>query len=178
MAAEKLLREAELLEKLIETAFAGVQYPGDAALLHPSHSEAHREIVGFQGQLWNRDWRHVPREVIEENYSSLLFFSAQAFRFYLPAYMSLALGVQLGGSASKVLPFTLYSLNPESDDRGFLEHFLSQVEGFSKQQEEAVRSFLEAIHDHQDDEILRREAGQALQRYWGRTQSLETDAAC
>lgn len=165
MAAEEL-RRAGLLKKLIETAFADVRHPGDAALLHPSHSDAHGEIVDFRGQPWNKDWKRVPREVIEENYSSLLFLSAQAFRFYLPAYMSRALGVQRDDSASQVLPFTLYSLNPESDDPAFLRHFLSQVEGFTTQQEEAVRSFLEAIRDHQDDEILRREAGQALQRYW------------
>lgn len=178
MAAKELLREARLLKKLIERAFADVRRPGDAALLHPSHSEAHVEIAHFLGQPWNRDWRHVPRQVIQENYSSLLFFSAQAFRFYLPAYMSLALGEQLDGAASKVLPFTLYSLNPESDDSGFLRHFLSQVEGFTQQQEEAVRSFLEAIRDHQDDEILRREADQALQRYWRKVQLSQTDVAC
>ena len=160
---------------MIEEAFAHVCYPGDTALLHPSYSGADAEVQAFQGQAWTSDWRSIPPEAIEENYCSLLFLSPQAFRFFLPAYMSCALKAGSGDQAAKVLSFTLYCLNPEIDEPAFLDHFLGQVGGFTGQQKKAVRSFLELIRDEHDDDALRREATDGLKRYWAGTRSMKDE---
>lgn len=178
MATSEFLRKAGPLNRLIDKAFARVRYPGDTALLHPSYSGANAEVRGFQGKAWTSDWRRIPREVVEENYCSLLFFSPQAFRFFLPAYMSCALTAGNGDRTSSVLSFTLYCLNPEVNEQAFLEHFLGQVRGFIAQQKEAVRSFLELIRDEHHDESLRREAVDGLKRYWAGNGSVEDDVTC
>lgn len=178
MATSEFLRKAGRLSKVIEKAFARVRYPGDTALLHPGYSGANAEVRGFQGKAWTSDWRRIPREVIEENYSSLLFLSPRAFQFFLPAYMSCALTAGSGDRTRSVLSFTLYCLNPEVNEQAFLEHFLGQVQGFTAQQREAVRSFLELIRDEHHDETLRREAVDGLERYWAASGSVEDDVTC
>jgi len=178
MATSEFLRKAGPLNKVIEKAFARVRYPGDSVLLHPSYSGANAEVRGFQGKAWTSDWRRIPREVIEGNYCSLLFLSPQAFRFFLPAYVTCALTAGNDDRASSVLPFTLYCLNPEVNEQAFLEHFLGQVEGFTAQQREAVRSFLELIRDEHDDETLRREAVDGLKRYWAGNGPVEDHVTC
>jgi len=178
MATSEFVRKARLLSKVIEKAFAHVRYPGDSALLHPSDSDAKAEVRGFQGKAWASDWRKIPCETIEENYCSLLFLSPTAFRFFLPAYMTCALTLEYGDRSSEVLSFTLYCLNPEVDEQAFLEHFLGQVAGFTAQQKEAVRLFLELIRDEHDDESLRREAIDGLERYWSGNRSLEDAVTC
>ena len=175
MAASEFLRKARRLREVIEEAFAHVRYPGDTALLHPSYSGADGEVQGFQGQAWTSDWRSIPPEAIEENYCSLLFLSPQAFRFFLPAYMSYTLTAGSRNRVGKVLSFMLYCLNPDVDEQAFLDHFLGQVREFTGQQREAVRSFLESIRDEHDDETLRREAVDSLTRYWAAGGPAEND---
>ncbi len=178
MATSEFLGKVGRLSKVIDKAFAHVRYPGDTALVHPSYSGANAEVRGFQGKTWTSDWRRIPREVIEENYSSLLFLSPKALRFFLPAYMTCALTRGNGGRTSNVLSFTLYCLNPEVNEQAFLEHFLGQVQGLTAQQREAVRSFLELICDEHDDETLRREAADGLKRYWAASGPVEDDVTC
>jgi len=166
MATPEFLRKAGSLGKVIENAFVHVRYPGDSALLHPSYASANVEVRGFQRKAWTSDWRTVPCETIVENYCSLLFFSPRAFRFFLPAYMTCALRLESADRRSEVLSFLVYCLNPELNERAFLEHFLGQVAGLTVEQKTAVRLFLELIRDEHDDETLRREAADGLERYW------------
>ena len=172
MSVMELRRKIRLRRNLIERAFIDARYPGDSGLLHPDYPGAQREIESFRKQLWNRNWRDVPYEIIEEKCSSLLFFSAEAFRFYLPAYMNHSLRLQQEGLPNRVLEFTLRALNPEWHNTEFLRYFLSRVERFTKRQENAVHSFLETVRNHNDNEAILREAGQALERYWGEVQFL------
>jgi len=178
MATAEFLRKARRLSKVIEKAFAHVRYPGDTALLHPGYSGADAEVQGFQGKASTSDWRRIPREVVEENYCSLPFLSPQAFRFFLPAYLSCALTADSGDRTSNVLSFTLYCLNPEVTEQALLEHFQGQVRGFTAQQREAVRWFLELIRDEHHDESLRREAVDGWKRYWVGNGSVEDDVTC
>ena len=173
MVVEQFPRQIDRLKALITTHFSDVRYPGDSVLLHPRYPAARVEIASFCGQQWNEDWKTVPPEVVKENYCSLLFFSSRAFRFYLPAYMTVALSVWPADPTDKVMPFILYSLNPESAERELYTHFLSQVAQLSARQKATVRQFVELLSSQKQDGVLRTEAEQAMQRYWSNVPHLK-----
>ena len=73
----------------IEHAFAGVKYPGDEDLTDSTYGEEPAALAEeFRGKT---DWRQLDAEFLDQAPdgwgSALSFFSANALRFYLPAYM-------------------------------------------------------------------------------------------
>lgn len=73
----------------IEQAFADVPYPGDENLTQSSHGDEPAALVlEFRGRT---DWRELSAEFLDQAPdgwgSALAFFSGEAHRFYLPAYL-------------------------------------------------------------------------------------------
>lgn len=73
----------------IEQAFANVQYPGDNDLTESTYGEEPPALVEeFRGK---DDWRKLDSGFLDQApdgwASALSFFSSNALRFYLPAYM-------------------------------------------------------------------------------------------
>ena len=73
----------------IEGAFAAVEYPGDDNLTDSTYGEEPAALVeAFRGKT---DWRALDAEFLDQApdgwASALSFFSGDALRFYLPAYM-------------------------------------------------------------------------------------------
>lgn len=79
-------RLASLAEK-IKVAFAAVPQPEDDRIIQCDCEDCFELRDLFK----NKDWRTLPRELIEEKYTKLPLFSPWAFRYFLPAYMSLSL---------------------------------------------------------------------------------------
>ncbi len=80
--------KVHLTEK-IEHAFAGVVYPGDDDLTGSSYGEEPAALVNdFRGKA---DWKQLDTSFLNQAPdgwgSALSFFSDNALRFYLPAYM-------------------------------------------------------------------------------------------
>jgi hypothetical protein len=78
----------ELISK-IEQAFADVTYPGDDDLTDSTYGEEPAALVEeFRGKI---DWRQLDDEFLDQAPdgwgSALSFFSDNALRFYIPAYM-------------------------------------------------------------------------------------------
>lgn len=81
--------EIEALKNQIRSAFAEVQYPGDERLRGSDEGdEPFQTEREFRGK---RDWRDLDAEFLDSSPnglgSALSFFSHEAFRFYLPAYL-------------------------------------------------------------------------------------------
>ena len=78
----------ELISR-IERAFADVAYPGDDDLTDSTYGEEPAALV--EEFLEKTDWRQLDDEFIDQAPdgwgSALSFFSDNALRFYLPAYM-------------------------------------------------------------------------------------------
>jgi len=73
----------------IEQAFADVSYPGDEDLTDSTYGEEPAALVeAFRGKT---DWRALSAEFLDQAPdgwgTALSFFSGNALRFYLPAYM-------------------------------------------------------------------------------------------
>jgi hypothetical protein len=77
------------LIKRIEQAFADVTYPGDENLTDSTYGDEPSALAKeFRGE---DDWRQLDAEFLDQApdgwASALSFFSKNALRFYLPAYM-------------------------------------------------------------------------------------------
>lgn len=73
----------------ISNAFHAVRYPGDGNLAGSSYGE---EPAALEREFRGRtDWRELEARFLDQAPdgwgSALSFFSARAFRFYLPAYL-------------------------------------------------------------------------------------------
>ncbi len=74
------------LEREIQSAFGPVPYPGDDRLLNQPeiHSLEREEILSdFSG----RHWSVVAAEAYAYHHEALVFFSPEAFQFFLPGYL-------------------------------------------------------------------------------------------
>lgn len=87
-AATSSTRMKELIDK-IEQAFADVRYPGDNELTDSTHAEESAALVeDFTGRtIWQDVDVGFLNQAPDGWGSALAFFSARAFRFYLPAYL-------------------------------------------------------------------------------------------
>ncbi len=79
---------------------------------HPDSADE-SEAKEFEGKKW-ATWHDVPRELVEYHQGVLAFFSPEAFRFFLPAFMTYALS-DLDGILAL---FTAFAVLPPSAYRG------------------------------------------------------------
>lgn len=141
----------------IEAALAGVPHPGDDRLLHPQCRDD-LDIREFRGSL---DWRDVPSELIVRNYAAPSFFSAHAFRYYMPAFMIWTL--RHYGAVEYAAESTVCALDPGTDRELLYDFQVSKFALFTPAQRSAVIRFL---HTLADDAYLGPLAESALLHYW------------
>lgn len=141
----------------IEQAFAGLTPPGDDALLHPQCRDD-GDIAEFYGAP---DWRALPEPLLIRSYAAPAFFSAEAFRYYLPAFMVWSL--RHAGSPEYLAEATLRALDPGSPSEQLHGFQISKFAHFDSAQHSAVIQFLEVLAEHEDLGPL---ATAALGGYW------------
>jgi hypothetical protein len=166
---------AEAVEALIRSAFAATPYPGDQALVRSAGDEPDEVVALFRGR---DDWRALAPDFVDRagaaSPCALSFFSAGAFRFYLPAYLIADLNGQL--VYTDPLFYLYYGLDEETRTRPVnvphvgaqtwwqvqQEHFA----GFTRDEATAIVAYLRwrAANDLADFE--RRSVGEALESYW------------
>ena len=130
------------LAKQISAAFAGLAPPGDGALLHPQCMDD-VDVVDFYGALQRAD---LTDPLIVRNYAALTSFSAEAFRYYIPAYMLWTLGhLEAGDIANES---TLLALDPGTDREMLHDFRLSKFTLFTPPQVAATRAFLGHVSEH------------------------------
>lgn len=131
--AAPLLRE-------IEEAFADVQYPGDDHLVAPSSlasAEGQHVLESFRG----RDWRSLSLQELRHHAESIFLLAPEAFRYYLPAYLSAA-AAHL--EEADVIPEDLiFALTPPGDEQDPVERLKATlIASLDGRQRKAVASFL------------------------------------
>ncbi|WP_353928957.1 DUF6714 family protein [Okeanomitos corallinicola TIOX110] len=153
----------EYLKAQIEQAFAGVEFPGDD---HLSDTYDQSEIEDFQGNNWQH-WNQIDCYLVNKNYSSLVFLTPEAFRFFLPIYIMCG----LEHPSSNTLEFTVYSLilRNNSDDPELSKLCLSWFNILNSEQKKAVVLFLKYVRSKSEYGISD-SASEALQSYWLHTQ--------
>lgn len=167
------------LARKIDAAFDAVVYPGDDNLTDSTYGEEPEALKEeFRGKT---DWRVIDAEFLDQApsgwASALSFFSAEAFRFYLPAYLL----ADLRGELSMSDPtFRLCAfVTPQAEGTRIAkvwgggtmgEHARNTFAGFDCEQVRAIVQYLWwRLSEAGYDPIIE----QGLEHYW-----LEREAAC
>ena len=165
------------LERRIREAFASVEFPGDWCLTRSKEGE--EPLLLAQEFKGKNDWRSLDAAFLDQapdGYASALsFFSDEAFRFYLPAYL---LADLQGALRSTDVVFHLcFGLDDESrdrpvnprryGDRTWFTEATHRLSVFSREQAAAIVLYL--LYKLQTSEIVdfdRPKIEGALRSFW------------
>ncbi|HLP88146.1 MAG TPA: DUF6714 family protein [Nostocaceae cyanobacterium] len=84
-----MINSSVVLEK-IASSFEQMPYPGDLNIVY-DNSGYHLECVDIQKIFANKHWNELTLETLLAQNSALAFMTPQAYRFYLPAYLSIVI---------------------------------------------------------------------------------------
>jgi hypothetical protein len=164
--------EGEIIEE-IRSAFAGV--PRGATTIHEAEV---MDVYGTDAQRQEarridteEQWDEIHPGSIADCTAALSYLDPEAWRFYLPAYMTWTLrhfhlGAAYGG-ATTVPDHTIYSLDLSGHDPGVREHKMERFRLLDEAQSRAVCRFLYLMAEH-DDRVDADAAIEALAAYWHR----------
>ncbi|MFL5764593.1 MAG: DUF6714 family protein [Bacteroidia bacterium] len=156
-------------DKLIEeitNAFSGTEFPGDENLVAKSYGEEPELIrKHFSGQ---NNWNELMPGFLDHD-GALSFFSDEAFRFYLPAFMIADINEHLSFNDPSVR--LCWSVTPQSEDKKLAAVFGGGTLGerarecfrhFSAEQVKVIVAYLLWKQEQYDDYCVK----QALKNYW------------
>jgi hypothetical protein len=158
----------------IENAFASVNYPGDARIVYDNsgfHLECEQTKEAFKG----KGWKELMLPFIIDHYAALYFFTAEAFQFYLPAY--LVASVKHYDQADRVPGAVIFSLTLRPLDQVSRDSFFSKIELFSVAQKKVIIEFLEFMRDEHGEDFSAEGPVEALKSYWSNNLSSGQSAA-
>lgn len=173
--------------EIIDHAFGGNEYPGDAWLQGSRDGdEPFEECGAFVGQT---DWRALAPAFLDQHYVVLSFFSEAAFRFYLPAFLIADLRDRLqtadpvfhlvGGFSDFAVThrvdgqeFIIRSggsqfINPRRYGASrFIDHARQRLSVFCREEASAIVAYLEQVMSRPSRETDRRAIEAGLVGYW------------
>ena len=133
---------ADELRAQIERAWDATRYPGDDNIAYRqdgSHLECMQVADFFRGKSWKDITLQCLRTYRGDGSACLSFMSPEAFRYYLPAYMLIALDNY--GEADLIADSAVNALTPQP--RGPLQRFWEErVSEFTRDQKRAILAFL------------------------------------
>jgi hypothetical protein len=171
------VKDKQAVIDAIREAFADVEYPGDWCLRGSNEGdEPYLLEEEFKGKT---DWRTIEPAFLDRapaGYGSALsFFSDEAFRFYLPAYLIADLNGEL--ERADVVFHLTHGLNHENRDervnprrygaRTWFDAATYRFSCFNQKQASAIVGFLELKRKSKDAvEFEQRMIDDALESYW------------
>lgn len=132
----KVESKAELVE-FIKASFPCVSPPGEVI------EHFCDECLSLQNAFKGKTWTEVSDNTIVENYDKLPLFTPEAFAFYVPAFMTYALG-DPAFRDEIVREFLVYSFSP-SNDPGSKSFWNLRKAKLSAEQCTAICTFLNTI---------------------------------
>ena len=156
-------RARDLIAEIGE-AFADVPYPGDDRIgLFPDDHDSIMLALDFRG----KHWREITvREIVDGRHrEDLLFMTAEAFAFYLPAYL-LACIVDPREADLALDSVVQFLTKPEGEDPYWTTFFEERVRALNWKQRAGVRHFLEYIADRDAETDFVVEGVQRALIYW------------
>ena len=147
----------------VRSAFAQVPCPDADRFLDPRRwpGEA-KALRDLRRGDWRR-WWDVPPEVLDCNHEAVVLLASEALRFFLPAFMTLALDRHDTGNSPVGLLLVVLTPGETSAARRAFEGRFGDLDG---PQRDAVASFLRLWRDRLGDDLDANQARIALERYW------------
>lgn len=162
------------VKDLIQSSFTAMEYPGDRCLTNSREGEEPERVAReFKGKT---DWLRLAPEFIDQApdglASALSFFSDEAFRFYLPAYLI----ADLDGKLERCEP--IFALTRGFDDasrkevvnrrrygeRTWFDCSRYRFSMFTRGEVGAIVAYMSLVRDR--DVFVRESIDQALANYW------------
>jgi len=139
---------ADKLKALIADAWADGQYPGDDAISYDK-SGYHLECKQVADFFRRKHWKDITLPVLctyrGDASACLSFMSPEACRFYLPAYMLIAID---NHDEADVVAESAWSMLLPKDDPSLADYWRERAAGFSPKQRKAIVSFLRFLQQH------------------------------
>ncbi len=166
---------ADAVKALVRSAFATTPYPGDHALVRSQGDEPDEVVELFRGR---DDWRELSAELVDRagaaSPSALSFFSAGAFRFYLPAYLIADLDGRL--MYTDPLFYLFHGLDevsraeavrgPGAEPTTWWQVQQEHLAGFTAEEAAAIVAYLWWRAAGDEPGFARRNVEEALGNYW------------
>ena len=160
----------EVVRRRINAAFANARYPGDDNIGYDKtgeHLECKQVAEHFRGTTWqNVDLAFLQKYAERADVSATLtFMSPEAFRYYLPAFLLVV--AEHFGEVDVLVQTVISSITPRRDqsDRTLVEFVRKRLEGFTLEQRQAIRLFLEYMKREHGQEYLFGELDAALEHW-------------
>lgn len=153
-------KQIEFVKNEIKTAFSNIEVPRDDNLLY-DNTCGHQECLEIKRIFTGKKWENIKLEdILYKNYV-FSFFSKEAYRYYLPAFMIIVLDNYV--EADIVSQAVIYRLTPSTKDYKPRKRWLAEtVSGFDERQKNAIKLFLETVRDFYGDDW----ADIALKNVW------------
>lgn len=159
----------ETTKEKIRRSFVGIEYPGDWCLIDSLEGSEPLEVEErFAGKS---DWRTLGHQFLDGCSVALSFFSDEAFRFYLPAYLIADLD-QLLEDVEPHWHLCCHlgvksrheKVNPRRyGERTWWDHAIHKYAVFNRDQAAAIVDYLLIVKARGGDETM---IEQALMNYW------------
>jgi hypothetical protein len=160
----------DAVRRRIVAAFAAARYPGDDNIGYDKtgeHLECKQVADYFRGTRWQDVDLAFLRKYGERADASacLTFMSPEAFRYYLPAFLLVV--AESFDEADLLVQTVVSSITPRRDqsNRALVEFVRKRLEGFTSEQREAIRLFLEYMKREHAQEYLFGELDTALEHW-------------
>jgi hypothetical protein len=89
LGKKSMIKSSLVLQK-INSAFQAISYPGDLHIVY-DNSGYHLECMEIREAFAGKHWSDLKLETLVYQNSALSFMTPEAFRFYLPAYLSIVI---------------------------------------------------------------------------------------
>lgn len=136
----KMDEKTEALKTKIRAQFSDVRQPSKASITVCDCWEC----LALRDTFAGLDWKTVAPEVMEQNHH-LSLFSAEAFHYFLPAYLLHSLSCFSVGS--DFLSTTAYSLTPGKEEPGQAEYWKDKFRFFTDEQIDSIFEFLDLVRE-------------------------------
>lgn len=161
--SHKPWKSLKLLNAYIEKNFYELQYPGDQNLviIKGDYDLERKEIFeSFSG----RHWKELSLNTLKYHHEALFFFTPEAYRFYLPAYLRASI---LFYDESENIPGSLlFSLTMPVDSENEVEDFLLKTSDFNSLQKRTILAFLRFMKEKHSGDFPCNELDLIINRFW------------
>lgn len=147
---------AALLERL-EAAFGELPMPEDDHLVFDD-SGYHLECNQVKAKFRGRHWRSLSPTDLQGEADSLAFFTPEAFRFFLPAYVRASV---LDYERADLIPMVVVGALARPGDPGLLSYFQSRIGALDVPQRAVLKEFLAFLRERHREDFLPGELDEA-----------------
>ncbi len=163
MGKEDRDERLQRLKEEIEGAFRDIPYPGDDNIAANKRDEYLEDLAKFKG----KHWRDLTFEFLVPFGSHTAFFTTEAFRFYLPAFLIISAEFYYESDSLSVITIGDLVLPFEGECEPWeIDRFHKRFDSLTAKQKRAIKSFLEFIRDTYPYDPIYNDHLVALERYW------------